>query len=180
MKKTIIRNLSHRLTRLPLIAMLACGVSLSLDAAANTTGCDDAQGTYVMTVTDREGIFSSRGLMSFLAGGVLLVSDSSQGGVPGIWDPFSSAQGAWHCEPGEHGKIHIKAVAVNFVLPGDGRTPSFSRVDYDALIDGKSHHLNGTATLRLSTEKDLEGIDPAIDELKLADEFQLEGHKIIP
>jgi hypothetical protein len=77
------------------LLIAACGLGMIQTGFADTErdACDGLVGTYVTTFTDREGVFSSRGLMTFTASGVLLVNDSAQGGVPGIWDPFSATQG---------------------------------------------------------------------------------------
>lgn len=169
---------------LALTAALALGSSMaaaekgSSPAEAAIPSCDGLVGTYMTTITDREGVFSSRGLMSFASGGVLIMSDSAQGGVPGVWDPFSSSQGAWRCLGTNDGELRVGAVGLNFVLPGDGRRPSMARVDYQASLDTGTGELSGKATLRLSDAMDLEGADPMANPGKLMDEFEFEGTRV--
>ena len=169
---------------LSLAAVLALGPSLAIAeegssrAKAAAPSCDGLVGTYVTTITDREGVFSSRGLMTFASGGVLIMSDSAQGGVPGVWDPFSSSQGAWRCLGTDDGELRVGAVGLNFVLPGDGRRPAMGRVDYQASLDKASGALSGKATLRLFDAKDLEAADPIASQGKLMDEFGLEGVRV--
>ena len=148
-------------------------------AAATAPRCDDLVGTYVTTITDREGVFSSRGLMTFAPGGVLIMSDSAQGGVPDVWDPFSSSQGAWRCLGTDDKKLRIGAVGLNFVLPADGRQPSMGRVDYQASLDTASGELSGQAKLHLFDAMDLEGANPIKNLGKVVDEFQFDGIRVM-
>jgi hypothetical protein len=147
-------------------------------AAADLAPCEDAVGTYLTMITDREGVFSSRGLMTLAPGGVMFMSDSAQGGVPGVWDPFSSSQGAWSCLGVEGPKLSIGAVGLNFVLPADGRPPSMGRVDYRASLDTGSGDLSGSATLRLTAGMDLEGTNPMEAPGKVVDAFQFDGSRV--
>jgi len=147
--------------------------------AAERADCLALVGTYVTTVTDREGVFSSRGLLTFTADGVLLVSDSAQGGVPEVWDPFSPTQGTWNCEAADAEKITIRALGLNFVLPTDGRSPSFGRVDDEATLDTKSDVLSRKASLSFTSGKDPEGIDPIEKPGPLVDEFQFDGKRLV-
>jgi hypothetical protein len=151
------------------------------DRAAYTdrAACGGFVGSYVTTFTDQEGVFSSRGVMTFTSDGVLLVSDSAQGGIPGVWDPFSSAQGTWKCLSEEGGKLSIRAVGLNFVLPADGRTPRFGRVDYEASLDTGTGTLSGSATLRLTSENDLEGADPVTEPGAEVDAFNFDGERVV-
>ena len=141
--------------------------------------CRALAGTFLTTVSDGEGVFSSRGLQTFTTDGIFLMSDSAQGGVPGIYDPFGSAQGAWKCLGAENGKLRISAVGLNFVLPGDGRTPSFGRVDYRAGLDTGSGILSGSATLRITSAKDLEGADPMDKPGPVVDQFHFVGRRVV-
>jgi hypothetical protein len=151
-----------------------------LGAADQDPGaCAGIAGTYVTIFTDREGVFSSRGLMTFTSDGVLLVTDSAQGGVPGVWDPFSAAHGAWSCVAADGGKLSVSAMGLNFVLPTDGRTPAFARVDYQASLEVKTGMLSGSATLRIGSGQDLEGADPVARPGRLVDEFHFDGARVV-
>lgn len=148
------------------------------DASADVAACGAAVGTYVTSVSDREGVFSSRGLMTLTGDGIVLMADSAQGGVPGIWDPFTGSQGSWKCAGADGEKLQLKAVALNFVVPGDGRTSAFGRVDYQASFDVKSGELSGKATLSFFAGQDLESHNPASGPGKLVDEFQFDAHRV--
>ena len=160
-----------------LMAMFCLGLS-STAAAESSSGCDAVPGTYVATIVDREGVFSSRGLLTFAAGGVLLVTDSSQGGVPGVWDPFSASQGAWRCDVDAKQGVQVVATALNFVLPADGRQSGFGRVDYEASLDPATGELSGKILLRLDARKDLEAADPLTRPGPAADEFQFDARRV--
>ena len=163
-----------------LAAVVSSTAARPLGAAeGDRAACADLAGTYVTVFTDREGVFSSRGLMTFTSDGVLLVTDSAQGGVPGVWDPFSSAHGAWSCQGADGGKLTVSAMGLNFVLPADGRTPTFARVDYQAGLEVKTGTLSGSATLHIGAGKDLEGADPVVRPGSLVDEFHFEGARLV-
>lgn len=160
-----------------LVLVVAC-----TDGTAPTAprpACGALAGTYVTTFTDKEEVFSSRGLMTFTSDGILVVSDSAQGGVPGVWDPFSTAQGTWKCVSEEAGKLVIRAVGLNFVLPSDGSPPSFGRVDYEAGLDTGTGALSGTAILRFASGEDLESAAPVEDPGELVDAFDFEGKRVV-
>ena len=164
-------------------ALLSAGLAAGLAAAfvqapAAEADCAAAVGTYLTSISDREGVFSSRGLMTFAAGGVLTMSDSAQGGVPGAWDPFSSSQGAWRCEAGKDGTLDAAAVALNFVLPADGRRPALARVDYKIHFEPGNGAISGSATLHLTDGMDLEAANPMEQPGKLMDEFQFDGVRV--
>jgi hypothetical protein len=174
------RNFSRAATAAVLIATTWSMGPTPLSAAeTDLAACGGLAGTYVTTFTDREGVFSSRGLMTFTSDGLLLMSDSAQGGVPGIWDPFSTAQGAWSCLAADGEKLSISAVGLNFVLPADGRTPSFGKVDYRASLDTKTGMLSGSATLSITSGKDLEGADPIDKPGPVVDKFHFDGERVV-
>lgn len=163
-------------------AFIAVAASLTLASvdtkAAEPVSCEGITGTYVTTITDREGVFASRGVITFAAGGIILVSDSAQGGVPGVWEPFSNGQGEWQCLGAEGDSKNLSAVALNFVLPKDGSSPSFGRVDYKITIDPKKGTMEGSAALMLKPGGDIEAEDPLNEPGKVIDEFHLDGVKL--
>jgi membrane-bound inhibitor of C-type lysozyme len=142
--------------------------------------CRALAGSYVVTVTDVEGVFSSRGLLSFTADGVFLMTDSAQAGLPGVYDPFDSAQGAWRCLGAEGDKLRARALGINFVQPGEGRGTVFGRVDYDIDLDTRSGALSGRAGLSFTSEGDLEGADPIARPGPVLEHFAIEGTRIEP
>lgn len=148
-------------------------------ACTDRPACGGIVGSYVTTFSDREEVFSSRGLMSFTSDGILLVNDSAQGGMPDVWDPFSTAQGAWKCLAEDTEKLSVSAFGLNFVLPADGRTPFFARVDYEASLDTKTGKLSGSATLSFTSGEDLEGADPIDKSGPVADKFHFIGERVV-
>ena len=167
----------HRRTVVSSVVAL-CLFPLSL-SAGEPNACRALAGTYVTSVSDPEGVFSSRGLMTFTADGVFLMSDSAQAGLPGVYDPFGSAQGAWRCLGANGGKLEASAIGLNFVLPGRGRPAVFGRVDYRVTLDAKTGTLTGNAELSFTTEGDLEGADPVERPGPALEEFQLEGKPVV-
>ena len=91
--------------------------------------CGALVGTYVTTVTDTEGVFASRALATFTGDGIMLITDSGQSGLPGIYQPFTSSHGAWTCLGAEDGAIRAAATGLSFLVPGEGLSTSFGRTD---------------------------------------------------
>ena len=140
--------------------------------------CRAAVGSFVTTITDIEGVFQSRGLATITAGGVVFLNDSGQGGIPGIFQPFSSGQGAWACASGDVGEVKIKAVILNFTLPENSGRSGFGRVDYTATYDVAAKTLSGKIALHFSGEDDLESADPNTVDGPPYEEFQFTGERI--
>jgi hypothetical protein len=140
--------------------------------------CRALAGTYVTVVTDVEGVFSSRGLLTFTADGVFLMSDSAQAGIPGVYDPFESAQGAWRCLGMEGNSLSATAVGLNFVLPGDGRAAVFGRVDYDIDLDLEKGVLTARAALSFTPDGDLESANPIAKPGPVFERFDVEGTRV--
>lgn len=101
-------------------------------------------GTYLTTIKDVNGNFASRGLITLTKDGNFIVDDSSQGGVAGVFNPFTTAQGTWTCT----GKNEITARALDFSLSNQGGT-GIGRIDYRATFDPKTKTVQGTIVLRL-------------------------------
>jgi len=172
------RSSRRRIVTLVLAATIG-GNGAGALAASNTDGtCAALIGTFVTSVADREGVFSSRGLMTFTSDGIVLVSDSAQGGVAGLWDPFSGSQGSWKCRGADGQTLNAAAVALNFVLPRDGKSPRFARIDYELKLDSESQLLSGTATLRFTSGRDLEALDPIDKPGPALDTFQFDGRRL--
>lgn len=144
----------------------------------NLAACRDLAGTYVTVVTDREGVFASRGLLTFMADGVFLDTDSAQGGVPGVFEPFTTVQGAWRCAGTAQGRLEAVATGLNFVLPGNERPQAFGRTDYRLTLDAAKGVLSGTVELRFTQDADLEAADPLGRPGPLFDSFQVDGQRL--
>jgi hypothetical protein len=142
--------------------------------------CRALVGTFVTSVSDIEGVFSSRGLATLTADGIFLMTDSAQSGLPGIYQPFSSAQGAWQCLGAEGGTIRAAATGLNFVLPGEGLTTGFGRTDYRLSLDSESGVLSGTVELSFTAQGDLEAADPVSAPGPVLEKFELDGKRVVP
>lgn len=142
--------------------------------------CRSLVGTYVVTVTDIEGVFASRGLATFTGDGIFLMTDSGQTGLPGIYQPFSSAQGAWTCLGAQGDQVKAAATGLNFVLPGEGLSTSFGRTDYRLRLDLKSATLSGSVELSFTQEGDLEAADPIARPGPVFETFEIEGRRLTP
>ena len=78
----------------------------------------------------------------------LIVDDSAEGGVPGVFNPFTTAQGTWECES-RSSPIQADATALFFSLPGSvsgGQT--IGRIDYEITSHAVSKSISGTIDLR--------------------------------
>ncbi|MGI9482969.1 MAG: hypothetical protein ACR2OR_11500 [Hyphomicrobiales bacterium] len=141
--------------------------------------CEAVFGSYVTSISDIEGVFQSRGLVTFSGDGVFLINDSGQGGVEGIYDPFSASQGAWTCAGGDGKNLTVKAVGLNFTLPRSSNRSGFGRVDYEATYEIESKTMSGTIALRFSGADDLESADPVSVDGPPFEEFRFSGNRIV-
>ncbi|WP_414570951.1 hypothetical protein [Nostoc sp. CCY 9925] len=100
-------------------------------------------------IFNQDSSIGSRGVITLTADGNFFVIDSNQGGVPKVFNPFSSGQGAWKC----NGKTGVIARSITFAYPGStgtaGSTGSFGRADYQASFNPQTQTVQGTITLRL-------------------------------
>lgn len=140
--------------------------------------CMAAAGSYVTSITDIEGVFQSRGLITLSGDGTFLINDSGQGGVEGIYQPFSASQGVWGCAEAKGDSLTLKAVGLNFTLPKDSSRSGFGRVDYAATYEISSQLLNGKIALRFSVEDDLESSDPLAIKGPAFEEFNFSAKRI--
>ena len=138
-------------------------------------------GTYLTTFTNidirftgRRGTgvaFLSRSLLTLSNDGTLLSIDSSQGGVEGVFNPFTHAQGSWQCT----GKQTFIATSLNFTLAGsEGSDLGIARLDYRAIVDQETQAIKGTTELRFFP---LRG-NPLTDEVELSGAYSFVGQRI--
>jgi hypothetical protein len=107
-------------------------------------GCSNfVTGTYLTTITSN-GNFASRGLITLTQEGNFIVGDSNQGGISGLFNPFTTEQGTWACTGGKE----ITARAIDFSLSNNGGT-GIARVDYHATFDRATQTVQGTISLHL-------------------------------
>ncbi len=100
-------------------------------------------GTYLTTIKDANGGFASRGLITLTNDGNFIVGDSNQGGISGVFNPFTTSQGTWACT----GRREIAARYINFSLSNQGGT-GIARADYRASFDPTTKTVQGTITLQ--------------------------------
>ncbi len=141
--------------------------------------CKDVAGTYLTTVTDIEDVFMSRGLITFTSDGNFLVNDSGQGGLPGVFEPFSSGQGTWKCVEKLSDGLKVEAVALTFTMPSANRRPAIGRVDYTASVNPASNKITGKIALKFSSEGDLEMSDPVNAPGAVFEEFSFDGERVV-
>lgn len=172
MNKTISRT-----RRTLFLAATILGLAASQTQAADL-GCRLLPGSYLTTITDIEGVFASRGVVTFIPGGVLIVADSRQGGQTGVYDPFSVGQGAWTCAKNQKGKIAFHAISITFTTPPGSAGSQIGHVDYAGVVDTTSGEIEGNLSLRLSDTQDLEGQDPISNPGEVLEKFDFSGKRI--
>jgi hypothetical protein len=101
-------------------------------------------GTYLMTVSDAKGQFASRAVITFSADGNFFVTDSNQGGVKGVFNPFGDTQGTYVCTSNQT----IRAVGINFGFSGPDGTNDIARSDIQATVNRQSRSLQGSITVK--------------------------------
>jgi hypothetical protein len=73
----------------------------------------------------------------------------------------------------------LRATALSFVLPSDGRLRTFGRIDYRATIDTGDGRISGSFEVSLPKDNDLESAQP-IDRLgPPLERFELEGKRMV-
>jgi hypothetical protein len=171
---------SHRARAALLILCLTASPCARAGEDLHPDDCHRAVGTYVATVTDVQGVFSSRALLTFTPGGVFLMTDSGQSPAAGTRTLFQPIQGAWKCVAAEGERLRLTATGLGFALPQDGRLRNFARADYRGTIDKASGSLSGTLEWRLPEGGDLESADPVARPGPPVERFELEGKRVVP
>lgn len=134
------------LSSLFLIASFPHLASAQSQAQSNTSkGCRNIfTGTYLTTISDAKGQFASRGVITFSADGNFFVTDSNQGGVKGVFNPFGDTQGTYVCTSNQE----IRAVGINFGFSGPDGANDIARSDIQATVDRQSRALQGSITVK--------------------------------
>ena len=172
-----IRSMRHALSGLCAAAAIgAAGPTLAQEIPL--VACSAISGTYVTSISDIEGVFASRGVMTFTRDGNVLITDSGQGGLPGIYEPFTSGQGVWTCAGVLPGKIMVKATSLTFTLPPSGGTQAFGRVDYEVTLDAETRGISGIVDLSFPSAGDLEGADPIDNAGPSVARFEFDGRRL--
>src|SRR5215510_12300818 len=123
-----------------MLVLLAClgAVALHAPLAAADALSLLRGATYLITITDAQGAFASRAVMTLHGDRTLSAIDSGQGG-PTFF--FTSQLGAWKPD----GKDGAVGRTLDFDFPP---APDVARLDYIFTFSADSTHVNGTITLR--------------------------------
>ena len=131
-------------------------------------------GTYLTKNVAKGGSaddFTSRSLMTLGRGGLVLFTDSGEGGEAGF-APFTDGRGAWRCLPNGE----IGATTLDFTEPTAAKPDAeIGRLDFKLSYDVGGKSLSGTATLYLVPL----GQDPlAAGELKDGRQFEITVQRV--
>ena len=131
---------------IPDVLSLRPAAAEPINTTSDQAGCGKlVTGTYVTTISTSNGEFASRSIITLTPGGNILVADSNQGGVPGVFNPFTETQGAWKCT--KNGEITAKVF--NFSLTGpEGTAVGLARQNYSVTFDRQTQTVQGTIKLR--------------------------------
>lgn len=127
-------------------AILCFGLTIGEARADNA--CGALPGTYLVTVSNSDGSFASRQVVTLTEDGNVIVSNSGQGGETGVFNPFTSEQGTWECQS-HYPPIQAHAITLDFSLPGSVSGPQqIGRGDYQITFSLTSKTISGTIDLR--------------------------------
>jgi len=125
---------------------LCCGMAIG-EAHADSS-CGLLSATYLLTALNSDGSFAARQLLTLTQDRNVIVDDSAEGGVTGVFNPFTTAHGTWECGS-RSSPIQADATALFFSLPGSvsgGQT--IGRIDYEITLHAVSKSISGTIDLR--------------------------------
>ncbi|MEH2128214.1 hypothetical protein [Nostoc sp.] len=143
------------------------------ETPATTASCRlNATGSYLTTIFNADNSISSRGVITLDGDGNFFVTDSNQGGVTNVFNPFTSGQGAWKCD----GKTGVSARSITFAFPGSAGAGSIGRADYQASFNPQTQTVQGTITLRLFNLN----ANPLLDNVSPVGTFNFSGQQIKP
>jgi hypothetical protein len=112
--------------------------------------CREFVGTYLITNFEEDGSIDSRSLITFWKDGNFTFIDSNQGGVSGVFNPFTEAAGSWTCSRNERRERSATMVTLDFTLPGTVNTDQqIARLDFfDVTVNKITGKIQGSAKLR--------------------------------
>lgn len=143
------------------------------ETPATTAPCRlNVTGSYLTTIFNANNSISSRGVITLDRDGNFFVTDSKQGGVTNVFNPFTSGQGAWKC----NGKTGVSARSITFTFPGSAGADSIGRADYQASFNPQTQTVQGTITLRLFNIS----ANPLLDNALPVGTFNFSGQQIKP
>ena len=170
----------RRRSKLGTLSMVVFGLTLSFldpqvtNAAKFISTCYSlVTGSYLTTIANADGDFVGRSILTLSGDRTASSIDSSQGGLEGSFNPFSSAHGSWQCT----GKQTFVATNLNFTFAGSVAPDlGIARVDFKAMVDRETQVVEGTIELRFFP---LRG-NPMVDKTTPWGTFTFVGQRIIP
>jgi hypothetical protein len=119
--------------------------------------------------------FTSRSLISIGRFGLILFTDSGEGGEAGF-APFTDGRGTWRCVSGEGEAPKASATTLDFTAPtAESPKGGIGRLDFELTYDAASKTIDGTATLYLIPL----GSDPLVaGALKDGRQFAITGQRV--
>jgi hypothetical protein len=151
------------------LVLLACLGAVALHAPQATAEALSVfrGATYLITITDAQGAFASRAVITLHSDRTLSAIDSGQGGPT---FPFSSQLGAWKPD----GKGGVVGRTLDFDFPQSQGT--MARLDYTFTFSANTTQVTGTITL---TSFPLQG-DPLDGGGTVLGEFTFTGMRVTP
>ena len=140
--------------------------------------CKGLAGTYLTknVMKGQSGdAFTSRSLISIGRFGLILFTDSGEGGEAGF-APFTEGRGAWRCVAGDGDAPKVTATTLDFTVPTAANPKAeIGRLDFELTYDPASKTIDGTAILYLIPL----GSDPLLSgELKDGRQFEIVGQRV--
>ena len=154
LQQNLIKQLKSFQGRLLSIAVLLLLLNVIMYSMAWADGrvrtCREFVGTYLITNFEDDGSIDSRSLMTFWKDGNFTFIDSNQGGVSGVFNPFTEAAGSWTCARNEKREKNATAVTLDFTLPGTvDADQQIARLDFfDVTVNRATGKIKGSAKLR--------------------------------
>ncbi len=167
------------MTGATLLALMLMTPSVSkavADADSRVRTCREFVGTYLITNFEDDGSIDSRSLITFWKDGNFTFIDSNQGGVEGVFNPFTEAAGSWTCSRNEKRERVATAVTLDFTLPGTVEgDQQIARLDFfDVTVNRTTGTIKGSAKLRFFPFDSNPLGPPGIIE----DPFHFEGERV--
>ena len=177
--KKRLREKSGTVTGVILLALMLIAVSFSMawaDSGSRVRTCRDFVGTYLITNFEEDGSIDSRSLITFWKDGNFTFIDSNQGGVTGVFNPFTEAAGSWTCSRNEKREKVATALTLDFTLPGTvDQDQQIARLDFfDVTVNRTTGKIQGYAKLRFFPFDSTPLGPPGL----LEDSFHFEGERV--
>lgn len=111
--------------------------------------CGDAAGSYLTrnsaTIDGRRSVVG-RSLITLTKDGQVFLTDSNEAGIF-TFAPFTDGQGTWRCVADRRGRLHVRAIVLDFTEATADPEQRIGRVDYDLTYHARTDTLRAKATL---------------------------------